>query len=308
MVSIVIPVYNEEESIDAFYNELSATAKSLKTYEILFVDDGSKDSSLSLLKAIGEKDKRVKIFSFRKNHGKAEALMLGFLKATGKHIITLDADLQDKPSEIPALLRKINDGYDLVSGWRKNRKDGLPKVLASKLFNSIAKTWWGLKLHDYNCGLKAYTKNAAKSLRIYGGLHRFIPLILYHQGFMVTEIPVEHDKRKFGKSKYGFSKLWKDLPDIFTMLFLSRYGDRPFHFFAWVGGVLFFLGTIILGYLGILKLVGEGIGNRPILFLGMILLLSGLQIFFTGFLADLIINLSKQQREDYSLKFSSENI
>jgi glycosyltransferase involved in cell wall biosynthesis len=308
MISAVVPVYNEEESLKAFYKELIETLVKLKMpYEIVFVDDGSRDKTLNILKEIANKDRKVRIFSFRKNQGKAEALTFGFQKAMGDYIVTLDADLQDKPREISKLLKKAKEGnWDVVCGWRKNRKDKLGKVLSSKLFNFIASVFWGLKLHDYNGGLKLYSKEAAKSLNLYGGMHRFIPLLAHDQGFSVTEVAVEHDIRRYGKSKYGFSKIWKDLPDMFTMLFLSKYSKRPMHFFGIVGGIFVLIGIIILGYLSLLHFQGTAIGNRPLLFLGVLLVISGFQLFFTGFLADLIINISQKKNREYFLKFSTE--
>lgn len=305
MISVVIPVFNEEESLPHLYRELISVLHLYKEYELIFIDDGSTDRSLEILKKLSQKNKNINVFSFRKNLGKSEALTLGFLKARGDQIVTIDADLQDKPKEIRKVVGKLKGGYDLVCGWRKERKDSFGKVLSSQLFNFVVKLFWRLNLHDYNCGLKAYTKDCAQSLQLYGGLHRFIPLLAHQQGFTITEIEVVHAKRKFGRSKYDFSKLWRDLPDIFTMLFLSRYADRPLHFFGWVGGLIFFAGTAILVYLALVKLGGQGIGNRPILFLGMLLVISGLQVLFTGILADLIINLSKQQNKMFPIKYAS---
>ena len=307
MLSVVVPFYNEEESLAGLYKELGNTLSTIKDYEVIFVDDGSTDNSLKLLKELSKVDKEIRIYSFRKNQGKAEALTFGFQKSKGKYVVTLDADLQDKPSEIKSLLEKSKEGWDLVCGWRKNRKDSFAKIAASKVFNLLASFFWGIKLHDYNCGLKVYAKDAAKSLRLYGGLHRFIPLLVFQQGFSVTEVPVEHEKRKLGKSKYGFSKLWKDLPDLFTMLLLSKYGRRPLHFFGTVGFVFFTIGSMILLYLAYLKITGEQIGPRPILFLGMILVLSGLQTFFTGFLAELYVNVSSRENKEQIVKYSSKN-
>lgn len=308
MISIVVPVFNEEESLELFYKELySVISRKNNTHEIIFLDDGSTDNSLETLKKIASKDKNVRIYSFRKNSGKAEALTFGFQKAKGETIVTLDADLQDKPSEIIKLTKKLDEGYDLVCGWRNNRKDPFKKVISSKFFNAIARTFWGLSLHDYNCGLKAYTKSAAQSLNLYGGMHRFIPLLVYQQGFKVTEVAVEHEKRRFGFSKYGFSKLWKDMPDILTMVFLAKYSNRPLHFFGTIGGILFMSGTLILSYLSVIHFLGETIGRRPLLFLGMLLVLAGFQVLFTGFLADLILNISQNNRnnvkEDIQLKY-----
>jgi len=226
--------------------------------------------------------------------------------AKGDYIVTLDADLQDRPEEIKNLLEKLEEGFDVVSGWRKNRKDSLKTRLSSRLFNSIMSFFWGVHLHDYNCGLKAYTSEAAKSLRLYGGFHRFIPLIAFQEGFTVTEVVVEHDKRRFGKSKYGFSKVWKDLPDIFSMLFLAKYSKRPLHFFGVVGGFILLAGLIMLAYLWWIQLHGVSIGRRPLLIFGELCLLAGAQIFLTGFLADLIINSSSRELTHYPLRFSSD--
>lgn len=292
-LSVVIPVFDEAESLPHLYKELVASLKG-KNYEIIFVDDGSKDNSLNLLKKIAEKDKRVRIFSFRKNIGKAEALTLGFQKAKGEYIVTLDADLQDRSSEIQKLLKKMNEGWDLVSGWRKDRKDSVTKIISSKLFNSFASTFWNLEIKDLNSGLKLYRSEAAKSLRLYGGMHRFIPLIIHQQGYSVAEVPVIHDKRKFGKSKYSVLKIFTELPDMFTMLFLSRYSQRPLHFFGVVGGIALIIGFIILIYLTILRFEGKAIGDRPLLLFGILLVLTGFQVLFTGFLADLFLHISSK--------------
>ncbi|MFH1833033.1 MAG: glycosyltransferase family 2 protein [Candidatus Levyibacteriota bacterium] len=308
MLSVIVPLFNEEESLPFLLAEIKKALFGISgEYEVIFVDDGSKDKSLDILKKFAKDDKNVRIFSFRKNIGKAEALTLGFQKARGDYIVTLDADLQDKPSEIFKLIKKIKDGYDLVCAWRKDRQDPFLKIISSKLFNFLAGSFWGLKLHDYNCGLKLYNQESVKGLHLYGGMHRFIPLIIHQQGFKVTEVAVSHEKRKFGKSKYGFSKLWKDLPDLFTMLFLTKYGNRPLHFFGMVGCVLLLLGVLILGYLTVIHFQGQAIGTRPLLFFGMLLILSGFQVFFSGFLADLMINKSyKKDAIEFPLKYSSE--
>lgn len=307
MLSVVVPVFNEEESLIILYKRLKDVLSNIKRgYEIIFLDDGSKDNSLNILKKLVTKDKLIRVFSFRKNHGKSEVLTFGFQEAKGDFIITLDADLQDKPEEIKKLLDQTKGGIDLVCGWRKNRSDPLPKIISSKFFNFLARFFWGLNLHDYNCGLKVYSRDAAKSLKLYGGMHRFIPLLVYQKGFKVSEVDILHDNRKFGKSKYGFSKLWKDLPDIFTMLFLNKYSQRPLHFFGMVGGFFLFVGVIILGYLSYIHFQGEAIGRRPLLFLGMLLVLSGFQVFLTGFLADLVINISHRNSDESALKYSSK--
>lgn len=307
MLSVVVPVFNEEESLKLFYKELIAEIKVFdKNYEIIFIDDGSTDKSLKILKAFVNKNKKVKIFSFRRNQGKAEALTLGFQKARGNYIVTLDADLQDKPSEILKLVRKAKEGWDLVSGWRKNRKDSILKILSSKMFNFLAFFLWGVNANDLNCGLKVYTKDAAKSLNLYGGMHRFIPLILNQDGFKITEVPIVHEKRKYGHSKYGFSKVFTELPDLFTMLFLSRYSKKPLHFFGTVGLISLTAGFIILIYLTILRFKGETIGERPLLLFGVLLVLTGFQVFFTGFLADLFLHISKKNINGTNIKYETK--
>lgn len=319
MLSVVVPVFNEEEGIEAFFSELKRVlpdfSKDLPAgrqgYEIIFIDDGSTDGSLEILKSLAQKEKHVHVFSFRKNLGKSEALTFGFMQAKGDFVVTLDADLQDQPKEIVKLLAKTEEGVEVVCGWRKNRKDKSKMKIISKLFNYFVGRFFGLRLHDYNCGLKLYTQEAAKSLRLYGGLHRFIPLLAYQQGFIVDEVAVEHQPRKFGKSKYGFSKIFKDLPDMFTMLFLVKYSKRPLHFFGVVGGLALLIGLLIFGYLGVIWLMGESIGRRPLFFTSILLIISGLQIFFTGFLADLMINifqtkqLASESHIHFPLKYSS---
>jgi len=309
LLSVVVPVYNEEESLEAFYSELSRELKKLNmSYEIIFVDDGSTDSSLEILKSLEKEDSSVRIFSFRKNLGKADALTLGFQKAKGDIIITLDADLQDQPSEIPLFLAKYKEGIDVVCGWRKNRKDASKMKVISKLFNALVHRFFDIPVHDYNCGFKFYTKDAAKSLRLYGGQHRFIPVLLANQGFIVDEVVVKHEIRKFGKSKYGFSKVFRDIPDMFTMIFLIKYRQRPLHFFGVFGGFIMAVGGLILLYLvGVKVFLGEAIGGRPLLLFGVLLFLVGLQIFFTGFIAELITNSAQKNDMHFPLKYASDD-
>lgn len=306
MISIVVPVYNEEESLEHFFAALMDELKKHSDYEVLFVDDGSTDGSLQILKELVDKNDRVRVFSFRTNQGKAEALTLGFHKAKGDIIVTLDADLQDKPSEMQKFFDKHKEGAEVVSGWRKNRRDKSRMKMISQLFNFTLLKFFDVQIHDYNCGYKLYTKEAVKSLNLYGGLHRFIPLLLHQQGFSVDEIVVEHEPRKYGKSKYGFSKLWKDLPDMFTMIFLAKYSKRPLHFFGLIGGVSILLGFLFFGYLSILWLMGESIGRRPLLLVSIFLMLGGLQIFFTGFLAELMINIHQKHAVHFPLKYKSD--
>lgn len=312
MISVVIPLYNEEDSVTPLLHRLTASARQWKSsYEILFIDDGSTDHSLAKLQALSKKDSHLRIYSFRKNRGKSEALTFGFQKALGEIIVTLDADLQDKPEEITKLIKKLKEGYGVVCGWRKVRSDATKMKVISKIFNKLMQMMWGLSIHDYNCGLKAYQNNAAKGLRLYGGMHRFIPILIYQQGYTVTEVAVEHDKRQYGMSKFGFKKIFTDLPDMFTIFFLLKYGKKPLHFFGFIGILFLISGCIILLYLSFLKLYGIGIGDRPLFFLGMLLIISGFQTFFTGFLADLIINIQSRTIEDgdisgNNLKYSKD--
>lgn len=315
MISVVVPVMNEEENILPFYEALMEVLPTLdKNYEIIYIDDGSTDSSLRLLHELEEKHPYIQVYSFRRNLGKSDALMYGFMQAKGDLIYTLDADLQDKPSEMPKLLAKVKDeGAEVVTGWKKDRKDKPYMVIISRFFNGLVNSMFNMKIHDYNCGFKLYTSEAAKSLRLYGGLYRFIPLLAAKAGFKVVEVPVEHAKRLHGKSKYGFSKLWKNIPDIFTMLFLVKYNKRPLHFFGVLGGAFLFIGTIMLSYLSIIHMFGVSIGQRPLLIFGMLFMISGFQIFFTGFLADLMIHISEEntmlnvERKPYPVKYSSKN-
>lgn len=313
MISYVVPVFDEEESFEAFYKELTRVADELsEAYEIVFVDDGSRDRTLEILKSLRVKElkssngKDIKIYSFQRNHGKAEALTYGFQKANGDIVVTLDADLQDRPDEIKKLLEKQKEGYDLVNGWRKNRKDTFLKKIFSKTFNKTASILWGVKINDLNCGLKLYVKDTAQSLNLYGGMHRFIPLIAAQEGFRVTEIPVVHAERKHGKSKYSATKVFTQLPDIFSMYFLSKYGKRPLHFFGFFGAFFGFVGFLILFYLTVEWFMGTPIGGRPLFFLGILLVLAGLQIGFTGLIADFVLNVgNRNNSENVILKYES---
>lgn len=314
MISIIVPARNEEEGIQAFYDELMKSLPEIsETYEIIFIDDGSIDKTLEILKTFVQKNKHVRVFSFKRNRGKGDALAYGFAHVQGNIIITMDADLQDKPSEIKTLLDKHKKGADVVCGWRKYRKDKQKMVIISRFFNYLIGILFGLKLHDIDCGFKLFTRESIKNLNIYGGLYRFIPLLLYQEGYIVDEVVVEHAARHFGKSKYGFSKVWKNLPDLFTMIFLVKYSNRPLHFFGNLGGFIFLLGGLILLGLFIYQLMGHSIGRRPLLIFGMLLVISGLQIFFTGFLADLMINISyaspgeANNPHKFPLKYTSDN-
>ncbi|OGH46910.1 MAG: glycosyl transferase [Candidatus Levybacteria bacterium RIFCSPLOWO2_12_FULL_39_17] len=303
--SIVIPIYNEQESIRELISNIKRAFSGVKkTYEMIFIDDGSTDKTLSILKNVRTENKDIKIYSFRKNLGKSPALMLGFARSTGKTIVTLDADLQDDPSNIMALYQKLTkNGYDIVTGWRKDRKDNIFKIMSSQIFNKIVSVLFGLKLHDLNSGLKIYKSEAAKDLKIYGGMHRFIPIIAQEMGYKVAEKEILHHPRKYGFSKYKFTKIFTDVPDLITIYFLTKYTRRPLHFFGKIGAFVFTIGFIILLYLSYLRFIGERIGGRPLLLFGVLLVLTGMQIIFTGLLADLIVNINSKDDDDFLTKF-----
>ena len=301
-VSFVIPAFNEEESLEKLYQAICARMKSITDdFEIIFVDDGSKDASFKKMKQLSSDDGRVKIIKFRKNFGKSIALNEGFRLAEGDIIFTMDADLQDDPKEIRRFLAKLEEGYDLVSGWKQKRKDSLlRKNLPSKLFNFLIGWFSGLKLHDHNCGFKAYRKIVAKELSLYGDLHRYIPALAHSQGWRVVELPVKHHARTFGKSKYGIDRFFHGFFDFITVFFITKYMKRPMHFFGWFGILFLLVGFGICSYLVFLWFMGEPIGKRPLLMLGVLLLVMGCQIIMTGLIAEMITyNKQKNSSDDF---------
>jgi len=233
MISFIIPCLNEEESLQMLYDGIVSNTRS--DYEIIFIDDGSTDKSVDLIRQLHEKDNKVRLIMFRKNFGKAAALQAGFQNCSGDIVITMDADLQDEPTEINNFIDKINEGYDVVSGWKMVRNDPLEKTLPSKLFNKVVSWQSGVKIHDFNCGYKAYRSEVVKSISLYGDLHRYIPVLANRKGFKITEIPVQHNPRKFGKSKYGMERYLRGLFDSMSVVYLSKYYDRPMHFFGRLG-------------------------------------------------------------------------
>jgi len=297
--SFIIPVFNEAESLPVLLNSIEMIMNKVGgDYEVIFIDDGSSDGSYNIIEKLHAKNHIVKSIKLRRNFGKSCALEEGFKVSKGDIIFTLDADLQDDPNEIPKFLSKIADGFDLVSGWKQNRKDPyLSKNLPSKFFNFIIRTFSGLKLHDYNCGFKAYKKVVVKRLSLYGDLHRYIPAIVHSMGFNVGEIPVVHHCRTFGKSKYGIERFFHGFFDFLTIIFLTKYLKRPMHFFGLIGGLLAITGFLVCSYLSILWLSGEAIGKRPLLILGVLLILMGGQLFSTGLIAEMITY--GQQKKSY---------
>ena len=296
-LSFVIPVYNEEESLKELHKEIIENIPRT-SYEIIFIDDGSTDNSYTVIEELARKDSNIKPIRFRTNFGKAAALQAGFDKAQGEIIFTMDADLQDDPKEIPRFLEKINEGYDLVSGWKKKRKDPITKRWPSKFFNLITSMVFHLRLHDYNCGYKAYRKETAKSLNIYGELYRYIPAIVWSKGFSVTEIVVTHHKRRFGRSKYGASRLIRGFLDLLTVTMITKYRRSPLYLFGASGLIISLIGVIISVWLAVKKIFfGMSLSNRPLLFLGILLIVVGVQLISLGLLGEMIVYSSRQRRK-----------
>jgi glycosyltransferase involved in cell wall biosynthesis len=304
LISVVIPTYNEEESLTELSNLLEKvlSRETKNNYEVLFIDDGSTDSTFSVMREINKKNPKFKAIRFRRNYGKSAALSVGFKAAKGAVIITMDADLQDDPMEIPNLMSKIRDGYDLVSGWKKKRNDPINKTLPSKFFNYVTAKASGLKLHDFNCGLKAYRSEAAKSLDIYGEMHRYLPVLAHWNGFRITEIPVKHHPRKHGKTKFGASRYVKGFLDLITLLFTSRYLKRPLHFFGTVGTLMGLVGFGIDAWLTVEWIMGDTfLSNRPAALLGIALIIVGVQLVSLGLLGEMIVKNFKRD-EEYQIR------
>lgn len=297
-ISVIIPLLNEEESITPLTNEIRKAIKPLNIgYEVLFIDDGSTDKSLEIIKEVCRTDRRFQYISFRKNYGKSAALQLGFQNVTGDVVITMDADLQDDPNEIPNLLSKLAEGHDLCSGWKKVRHDPFIKKYSSRFFNFVTRVMSGIKIHDFNCGLKAYRKEVVENLNVYGELHRYIPVLAKWQGYTITEIPVKHHPRRYGKTKFGISRFFKGFIDLLTVVFLTRYLRRPMHLFGFLGALSFLFGLIVNGYLTYLWFTGIPLSNRPMLFLGMLLIIVGVQFFSVGFLGEILVHQTRDEKE-----------
>lgn len=287
-VSIVIPGLNEAESLGELAARVRESLDGQRTYEIIFVDDGSTDNSWEVISELGREDPRVKGVRLRKNFGKAMALSAGFERARGDIIVTLDADLQDDPADLPAFLEQIEGGMDVVVGWKVHRLDPSNRLVLSRIFNATVRKATGVKLHDMNCGFKAYRREVIRTIPVYGDLFRFIPAFAAWEGFRVTEVPVKHHARKYGRSRYGLERILRGFFDLLSVMFLTRYQRKPMHLFGLVGLLLGALGFFIETYLTVQWFRGHKIGDRPLLLLGALLIIAGIQFFSMGFIGEFL--------------------
>ena len=301
MISVVVPLYNEEYSVEELYRQIATALEPLdEPFEVVYVDDGSTDGSFAVLGRLHETTTNVRVVRFRRNFGKAAALQAGFLHSRGGIVVTIDADLHDDPAEIPLLLAKLDDGFDLVSGWKSRRRDPFLRRFLSRIFNSVVALVSGVRLHDVNCGLKAYRAEVVQGLHLYGELHRFIPVLAHFRGFRTAEVPVNHRPRLHGRSRYVPVRYARGFLDLLTVTFMGRYRYRPLHLFGSLGIVLAAVGGVTLAYLSVVKLMGEGIGHRPLLTLGVLLVVVGIQFVSLGLLSELITSQHEERVPDES--------
>ncbi|MDC3105007.1 glycosyltransferase family 2 protein [bacterium] len=310
-ISVIIPLFNEEESLPELCSWIEKVMnKNNYSYEVLLMDDGSKDKSWSVIENISSKNSNIKGIKFRRNYGKSAALNIGFQKAIGNVVITMDADLQDSPDEIPALYDKImKEGYDLVSGWKQKRYDPLSKTIPTKLFNWAARKASGIYLHDFNCGLKSYKNNVVKSVEVHGEMHRYIPVLAKWAGFeKITEQVVEHQSRKYGETKFGLERFVNGFLDLLTITFVTRFGKKPMHFFGVVGTIMFILGFGIFGFIVIEKLnaiinnvAAKNIADMSIFYIALTSMIIGVQLFLAGFISEMI-SRSSNDRNNYQIE------
>ncbi|NNJ10633.1 glycosyltransferase family 2 protein [Chloroflexales bacterium ZM16-3] len=306
-LSVVVPVFNEEESVLPIYERLRTVLAGgsdpySSSYEIIFVDDGSTDDSFAVCAKIQASDPCVRVVQFRRNSGKTAALNAGFSIATGARVVTIDADMQEDPAAIFALFDKMDEGFDLVSAWRRERHDPISKTLPSRVFNTVVSRITGIHLHDFNCGFKAYSCEVIRDLKLYGELHRFIPVLASQRGFKIAEVPVEHSRRRFGKSKFGARRLGRGYLDFIQVLFLTTYLRQPLRLFGMLGTLLTLIGALICFYLSVLWLQGEAIGHRPLLTLGVLMVIAGFQFISTGLVGEMLRNSSFRRGDDYSVR------
>jgi len=304
-VSVILPVLDEVDSLDVLHRELTEVLEHLgRPYEIIFVDDGSRDGSFERIEKLHRSDDRVRCLSFRRNFGKSAALAAGFREARGEIVVTLDADLQDDPAELPRLIGRLEEGgLDLVSGWKHDRQDPRSKTWPSRLFNRVTSYLTGVRLHDFNSGFKVYRREVVEELRLYGELHRFIPALAAWRGFRVAEVPVHHRPRRFGRSKFGSARFWRGCLDLVTVLFLTRYTRRPLHLFGGLGLIAWTVGFAANAYLTALWLSGvHPIGNRPLLAFGVLSMLVGAQFFAVGLLSELVLSYQTRSADEVSVR------
>jgi glycosyltransferase involved in cell wall biosynthesis len=306
-VSVVVPVYNEEQSLRPLYDALTAALERLgQSYEIVFVDDGSRDGSFTTLKALHDQDARIRVIRFRRNFGKTPALVAGFSHARGEVIFTMDADLQDDPEEMAKFLEKLDDGYDLVSGWKYPRHDPFTKTFPSFFFNRMVSMTTGVRLHDINCGFKAYRREVLDDVKLYGELHRFIPVLAHERGFRVTEVKVRHHKRQYGKSKFGARRFLRGFLDLIMVLFLKQYLQTPLRLFGAIGLFSTVAGILVDLYVVLDRFLPFGshqeIHNRPLLFVGILLLIFGISFILTGLQSEMIRHFAYRPEEEYSIR------
>jgi glycosyltransferase involved in cell wall biosynthesis len=302
-ISVVIPVYNEVDSLPPLHEQLTgALAGMHRPYEILFVDDGSRDGSPERLDALADADPHVRVVHLRKNFGKSPALNAAFERVRGQIVLTLDADLQDDPAMIPEFVARIEAGADLVSGWKKRRHDPLDKTAPSKVFNWVVRRVSGVQLMDFNCGFKAYRIDCIRELSVYGGFHRFLPVLAGWRGFVVEQLVVQHRPRVHGVSKFGVGRFFDGFLDLLTVLMVTRYRTRPLHFFGGLGAMSGGVGVLLLGYLTVLWFLGEPIGSRPLLTLGVLLTLAAIQFIGIGLVGELLVRTTITPREVFSIK------
>jgi glycosyltransferase involved in cell wall biosynthesis len=299
VISVVVPVHDEERSVALLYDELCSALEPLGTpWEAIFVDDGSTDGTFAALTRLHNAADNVRVVRLRRNFGKAAALIAGFDQARGDTVVTIDGDLQDDPAEIPRLLAKLDEGFDLVSGWKTRRRDRLSRRILSRIFNRVTSAFSGVHLHDMNCGLKAYRAEVVHGLRLYGELHRFIPVLAHYRGFRIAELPVNHRPREHGRSRYGVERYLRGFLDLLTVSFIGRYRHRPLHLFGGLGLILGAFGTAILIYLTVLKTLGHAIGHRPLLMLGVLLLVIGMQFFSLGLISEMITSHHEERAQE----------
>ena len=308
-LSLVVPVHNEHDALPELLTEMEQVcAQTELTWQIVVGDDGSTDGTTELLERHAGEREGFRVVKLRRNFGKSAALTAGFEHSSGEIVITLDGDGQDSPAEIPALIRKLNEGYDVVSGWKQHRRDPPLKRWSSRLFNWVTGRLSGVRLHDFNCGLKAYRGRCARSLDVYGELHRYIPVIAAQRGWRVTELPVEHRPRVHGRSKFGPERYLRGLFDLMTVLFIGRYQQRPLHLFGGIGLILMAAGFGISVYLTILRFSGEGIGDRPLLLLGALLIVVGIQFLTFGLLGQMLAGMVHEAGRPRTAEYQIERV